>query len=339
MAGEYEKAITIEKAIHQIVNRRYLLPAIQRKFTWSSSQICVLFDSIMRGYPINTFMFWEVREPEVKKSFRFYQFLERYCERFEENNPDFDTKGHGDFFAVIDGQQRLTSLYIGLKGTYAYKLPRKWWPRTKDDSILPQAQTLWFPCGAEHAVKLESPVTSSQKYQISWKCSIDSVTGKLIVREETAFIDSSKLKSEFEQIMFVEIDSSKEGVFLIDTSSKKHAYVFPDDGFIAKEIQWKTTDSTYMRFEGWGTIDTILTDEMPGDRRAKTDSLLLLSEWGNNGKLKKRFHLVKGIGPVYVNDLEKVREYRITSWRTSQEKSENAGALLTPVPVHRGRQE
>ena len=114
MAGEYEKAITIEKAIHQVVNRRYLLPAIQRKFTWSSSQICVLFDSIMRGYPINTFMFWEVREPEVKKSFRFYQFLERYCERFEENNPDFDTKGHGDFFAVIDGQQRLTSLYIGL---------------------------------------------------------------------------------------------------------------------------------------------------------------------------------------------------------------------------------
>ena len=37
MAGEYEKAI------HQIVNRRYLLPAIQRKFTWSSSQICGRF--------------------------------------------------------------------------------------------------------------------------------------------------------------------------------------------------------------------------------------------------------------------------------------------------------
>ena len=137
MAGEYEKAITIEKAINQIVNRRYLLPAIQRKFTWSSLQICVLFDSIMRGYPINTFMLWEVIDPEVKKSFRFYQFLERYCERFEENNPDFDTKGHGDFFAVIDGQQRLPSLYIGLKGTYAYKLPRKWWPRTKDDNVLP----------------------------------------------------------------------------------------------------------------------------------------------------------------------------------------------------------
>lgn len=137
MAGEYEKAITIEKAMQNVVSRTYLLPAIQRKFTWNSSQIEVLFDSIMRGYPINTFMFWSVTDSEVKKNFRFYQFLERYCERFEEDNPDFNTKGHGDFYAVIDGQQRLTSLYIGLKGTYAYKLPRKWWPKSKDDSILP----------------------------------------------------------------------------------------------------------------------------------------------------------------------------------------------------------
>ena len=137
MPGEYEKPITIEKAINEIINRRYLLPAIQRKFTWSDSQICVLFDSIMRNYPINTFMFWEVNDDSVKKAFRFYQFLERYCERFNENNPEFDLKGHGDFFAVIDGQQRLTSLYIGLKGTYAYKLPRKWWPSARDDSILP----------------------------------------------------------------------------------------------------------------------------------------------------------------------------------------------------------
>jgi len=137
MPGEYEKAISIERAIRNIVDRSYLLPAIQRKFTWSTSQIEVLFDSIMRGYPINTFMFWEVTDAAVKSNFRFYQFLEKYCERFGENNPDFDTKGHGNFHAVIDGQQRLTSLYIGLKGTYAYRLPRKWWPKTQDDSILP----------------------------------------------------------------------------------------------------------------------------------------------------------------------------------------------------------
>lgn len=137
MPGKYREPISIEEAMQQIVSRRYLLPAIQRKFTWDSAQIEVLFDSIMRGYPINTFMLWKVTDTKVKTGFRFYQFLESYCEWFAEDNPGFDTKGHGDFHAVIDGQQRLTSLYIGLKGTYAYKLPKKHWPDVQDDRVLP----------------------------------------------------------------------------------------------------------------------------------------------------------------------------------------------------------
>jgi uncharacterized protein with ParB-like and HNH nuclease domain len=137
MPGEFKQPITIHQAINNIIARRYLLPAIQRKFTWSSSQICVLFDSIMRGYPINTFMLWEVTSEKIKIKFKFYQFLEKYVERFAEDNPGFDTATHDDFHAVIDGQQRLTSLYIGLKGTYAEKLPRKWWPKSNDETILP----------------------------------------------------------------------------------------------------------------------------------------------------------------------------------------------------------
>ena len=73
MAGKYEKEITIEIAIKNIVNRTYHLPAIQRKFTWSSSQIEVLFDSIMRGYPINTCMFWNVKDELVKRRVKVYQ--------------------------------------------------------------------------------------------------------------------------------------------------------------------------------------------------------------------------------------------------------------------------
>lgn len=138
MAGEYEKAITIKEAIAGINNRDYLLPAIQRKFVWSSHQICVLFDSIMRGYPINTFMFWEIKDQEIKKGYKFYEFLKFYCQRFNEENPHVKTTASfKDFNAVIDGQQRLTSLYIGLCSTYAYKQPRTWWPSTRDDRVLP----------------------------------------------------------------------------------------------------------------------------------------------------------------------------------------------------------
>lgn len=132
MASGFAKPITIKEAIDKIVARKYLIPAIQRKFVWSGEQIEVLFDSIMRGYPINSFMFWEINTPEIKNSFKFYQFLTEYRQFFKEDNVDIDTKGNDDFYAIIDGQQRLTSLYLGLKGSYAYKMPRKWWKDNED---------------------------------------------------------------------------------------------------------------------------------------------------------------------------------------------------------------
>lgn len=132
MSSGFQNPITIKDAIDKIHNRYFLLPAIQRKFTWSSGQIEMLFDSIMRGYPINSFMFWKISDNEIKSGYKFYEFITKYREFFAETNTDIDTSGVPDFEAVIDGQQRLTSLYIGLRGTYAYKLPRKWWKDTEE---------------------------------------------------------------------------------------------------------------------------------------------------------------------------------------------------------------
>ena len=132
MSSGFQNPITIKDAIDKIHSRQFLLPAIQRKFTWSSSQIEMLFDSILRGYPINSFMLWKISDAEIKSGYKFYEFITAYREFFAENNKDIDTKGVPDFEAVIDGQQRLTSLYIGLRGSYAYKMPRKWLKDTED---------------------------------------------------------------------------------------------------------------------------------------------------------------------------------------------------------------
>src|SRR5690625_2631876 len=147
MAGGYEKAITVESAIRNIAERRYLLPSIQRKFTWDMGQVCRLFDSVMQHYPVNSLMLWKVDSAEVRDGFRFYEFLTKYVERFAENNLDFDTKGHDEFYAVIDGQQRLTALYIGLKGTYGVKKHRAWWPKAYDPAVLPP-RTLYLNLAA-----------------------------------------------------------------------------------------------------------------------------------------------------------------------------------------------
>ncbi len=57
----YEKPISIQQAIAAVADDEYVLPAIQREFVWDTDQIETLFDSLMRDYPISTFLFWKVK--------------------------------------------------------------------------------------------------------------------------------------------------------------------------------------------------------------------------------------------------------------------------------------
>lgn len=122
----YQTAQTIAETINAIDKKKYLLPAIQREFVWNTYQIERLFDSLMREYPISAFLFWNVEKEKVK-DFEFYEFLRDYHERDKRHNPKANLNGDEEVVAVLDGQQRLTSLYIALKGTYAYRLPKKRW--------------------------------------------------------------------------------------------------------------------------------------------------------------------------------------------------------------------
>jgi hypothetical protein len=127
----FQAPISVYDVISRIRTHRLLLPAIQREFVWSPEKIEWLFDSLLQGYPIGSFLFWDVRDPRAKTDYRYYEFLRQYRERYSTHNPEFPTAGHGDFDAVLDGQQRLTSVYIGLNGTYAYKRARVWWEDTE----------------------------------------------------------------------------------------------------------------------------------------------------------------------------------------------------------------
>ncbi len=122
----FQTPITVKEAIDHIHNSRYLLPAIQREFVWSPHQIERLFDSLMRGYPIGSFLFWRV-DPETAKNYRFYQFITNYDQR-KPHNPVHDAPSAvPGLKAVLDGQQRLTALNVGLHGSGRWKLPRLWW--------------------------------------------------------------------------------------------------------------------------------------------------------------------------------------------------------------------
>ncbi len=132
----FQAPLSIKEAIQNIDKRKYYLPAIQREFVWDTEQIIKLFDSLMRDYPIGSFLFWYV-EKKRSKSFQFYEFIKDYHEKKRKYCSKAKLSGEEDIIAILDGQQRFTALYIALKGTYAEKLPRKRW---ENDEAFPKKE-------------------------------------------------------------------------------------------------------------------------------------------------------------------------------------------------------
>lgn len=116
-----DNSITIYEAMSHIQNGKYVMPAFQRQFVWSMEQIEKLWDSILLDYPIATFLFWHVDDNNVTWDTYFCNFL---------TSVTFDNRKQADSVnyeltdinvavtdtAILDGQQRLTSLFLSLFG-------------------------------------------------------------------------------------------------------------------------------------------------------------------------------------------------------------------------------
>lgn len=116
------------KDVISSVNKEYFLPAIQREFVWEPDQIERLFDSILGDYPIGSFLFWKIDEKN-KEEWTTFEFIRQF-DKEHPNNPEANLKGIArDIYLILDGQQRITSLYIGLKGSYRF-FRYRWQTRT-----------------------------------------------------------------------------------------------------------------------------------------------------------------------------------------------------------------
>lgn len=101
---------TIATAVRKIRNDELVLPAIQRDFVWSPDRIYRFLDSLMRGYPIGMLLFWNTTQRVQYRQFVTHQT--------EETRYTFHIKSDGKRGTmVLDGQQRLQSLYLALHGS------------------------------------------------------------------------------------------------------------------------------------------------------------------------------------------------------------------------------
>lgn len=117
------KSSSIAGVIRRL-NRDYYLPAIQRPYVWTPEQIVRLFDSLLKGYPISSFLFWDI-EPAQAATLDIYKFVEDF--KYGDFHNETAAVHDQHLTLVLDGQQRLTSLLIGLRGSYKVKLKGKRW--------------------------------------------------------------------------------------------------------------------------------------------------------------------------------------------------------------------
>lgn len=128
----YQK-ISIKEAVNYIESGRMFLPEIQRKFVWKEEQIENLFDSLILGYPIGALLFWKTSKKVLNDEntpLILYEFIRDYHIRDNRENkkaPSPITSDFDSYYIILDGQQRLSSLYIAIKGSYTLKKPNFHW--------------------------------------------------------------------------------------------------------------------------------------------------------------------------------------------------------------------
>jgi uncharacterized protein with ParB-like and HNH nuclease domain len=128
------------KSVVEEINKSFFIPDIQREYVWlrnpDKGKIEQLFDSLLRGYPISSFLIWKLKKTDIesdkinqnnneKLNIQLYRFIEKYDIRDIHNEKiNIEQINSNDLYIVLDGQQRLTSLYIGLRGSRTLRKKR-----------------------------------------------------------------------------------------------------------------------------------------------------------------------------------------------------------------------
>ena len=107
---------TLYGLIKQVDSDDIVLPAMQRPFVWKEDRIYRLVDSLLRGFPIGAIMLWKTTS--VQRFRRLPRDVDTETAEIFNFESSTDTRNK---YLVLDGQQRLTSLYAAFKGTYNHK--------------------------------------------------------------------------------------------------------------------------------------------------------------------------------------------------------------------------
>jgi len=93
-------ALTVRKLLGRVQEGAVRVPSFQRPLRWTAADVVKLFDSVLKGYPIGSLLFWKRK-------------LERDT-NVHVGNARLDAPAVDDGWYIVDGQQRITALAASL---------------------------------------------------------------------------------------------------------------------------------------------------------------------------------------------------------------------------------
>jgi len=230
------------------INNNIFLPHIQRPFVWDVVQMSKLFDSLMRGYPIQTLLFWKTKEDiKVRK---FMDIIDSDIDLSTLYNPQKSQNGVEKVF-VLDGQQRLQTLYCLYNGSLKDE---------KNGIVLdafmtvnaenPDANTnqihniVFLPAGLTQNLPLFRIKDLTSKYD---KWSNDDISDEINTNLDGILNDAGNIKKTREKIVRKNI-SWMVSILRED----KHFWIEELDG-IANDYPYKTILEIFIRVNSGGT--------------------------------------------------------------------------------------
>lgn len=134
--NKYEDMSVLD-ALKYVKNRNMLLPDIQREYVWTYPEIENLFESIVDEYPVGSCIMWKTTRSNLNtEKPNLYFFLREFEQGKSKNEKAPEVfSDETDYYIVLDGQQRITSLNIALYGSFtsfiggrghAWDNPKSW---------------------------------------------------------------------------------------------------------------------------------------------------------------------------------------------------------------------
>jgi uncharacterized protein with ParB-like and HNH nuclease domain len=97
----------ISQIIDKIDEQQLFVPAFQREYVWKRAHAKKLIDSLIKDYPTGTMLTWETSNPPELKGNHIYN------------------ENQGSVKLILDGQQRITTLYMLITGTIPHYYAEK----------------------------------------------------------------------------------------------------------------------------------------------------------------------------------------------------------------------